>query len=213
VLALECLNRALLNDRTLCGLLFSPIHRIKTLLYADDVVLLTGTCEELSRALDLVNTFCHATAMTVSNTKSRCLCVYYNSSVLELPFQQVTTELPEKCLGHLFSPKGKVPQLPSLTKEISSTLQKLKYNHFTEISKVAKLRSYIFSKLVHSLYCEPNDLSFYSSFNKLTQSFLWSSSTATNTRPRMALDRLQQPISEGVLGQWNVEFKHTAMLA
>jgi hypothetical protein len=48
VLALECLNRALLNDRTLCGLPFSPIHRIKTLLYADDVVLLTGTREELS---------------------------------------------------------------------------------------------------------------------------------------------------------------------
>jgi hypothetical protein len=209
VLALECFNRALLNDRTLRGLLFSPIHRIKTLLFADDIVLLTGTREELSRALDLVNTFCQASAMTVSSKKSRCLCVHYNSSVPELPFQQATTERPEKYLGHLFSPKGKVPQLPLLTKEISSTLQKLKYNHFTEMSKVAILQSYIFPKLVHSLYCELPDSSFYSSFNKLVQSFLWSSNTATNTRPRITLDRLQQPISEGGLGLWNVELKHS----
>jgi hypothetical protein len=213
VISMEALNHLLLRDSVLRGLMISPMHRVKVLLYADDVALFTATLEELSHALELIRHFCEAVAMKVSTSKSKCLPLKWNPR-FPLPYQIVDRQHPERYLGYLFNPEGQTSATSSLISNITTTLTKLKQSRFTELTKATLFKTYIIPRLTYFIQCEPQDPHLYNSANRLLQWFLWGSSPQFKKGPpRMALDRLQKPLSKGGLALPNLETLHTAMLA
>jgi hypothetical protein len=93
----------------------------------------------------------------------------------------------------------------------------LRSKHFTEISKAAILKYYLFPKLNHLFFCEPLQPQMYNTLNQVMGWFLWGKSAEFDenikTRFRMSTERLQQPLSAGGLGLWNMQMRHTAQLA
>jgi len=139
VISIEALNHLLLRDSVLRGLMISPMHRVKVLLYADDIALFTATLEELSHALELIRHFCEAVAMKVSSSKSKCLPLKWNPR-FPLPYQIVDRQHPERYLGYLFNPEGQTSATSSLISNITTTLTKLKQPASPSLPKLLSLR-------------------------------------------------------------------------
>jgi len=151
--------------------------------------------------------------MKVSSIKSKCLPLKWNPR-FPLPYQIVDRQHPERYLGYLFNPEGQTSATSSLISNITTTLIKLKQSRFTELTKATLFKTYIIPRLTYFIQCEPQDSHLYNSINRLLQWFLWGSSPQFKKGPpRMALDRLQKPLSKGGLALPNLETLHTAMLA
>jgi len=146
VISIEVLNRILLQESGLWGLMISLMHRVKVLLYADDVAFFKATLEELSHALELTRHFCEAVAMKVSSSKLKCLHLKWNSG-FPLPHQVVDHQHPERYLGYLFNPDSQTPAASSLISNITTTLSKLKQTRFTELTKPILFKTYIIPRL------------------------------------------------------------------
>jgi len=150
-LGVECLNRVLLDELRM-SLALSLCHRIKVLMYADDIVLCTASRQELDMALFLLEQFAHSTSLAVSRAKSRCLPVHWNATNVSLPFSFVTKEAPEKYLGYTIGPEGFESSARGLISRITSLLRCLKPAYFPITAKVTILRPYALPVLTHYLY-------------------------------------------------------------
>jgi hypothetical protein len=151
--------------------------------------------------------------MKVSSIKSKCLPLKWNPR-FPLPYQIVDRQHPERYLGYLFNLEEQTPVTSSLISNITTTLTKLKQASFTEFTKATLFKTYIIPRLTYFIQCEPQDSHLYNSINRLLQwDFCGPSPQLKKGTLRMALDRLQQPLSKGGLVLPNLETLHTAMLA
>jgi hypothetical protein len=214
-IGIEALNRSILHDSQLCGLPFSPIHRIKALLYADDVLLAAPSQHELDRMLVYhVDVFCRATGMAVSEKKSRCLPIGWNGEGLRSRYALVTKQEPERYLGHWFGPEGHISKVTDILENIKASLIKIKQSHLTIGAKVMMWNTYFLPRLTYALWCELPKPQLYNQTNKLLQWFLWSSSKSPErTISRVGMDRMRQPPNKGGWKIIEVETRHTVQLA
>jgi hypothetical protein len=102
VLVIEALSRALQSSSEISGLPFSPHSNIKVkcLLFADDLVLLSKDYEDLQAALAILRDFHAATALQLNvNKSSHILFNNAPSSSSKLPFKVIGDNDSERYLG------------------------------------------------------------------------------------------------------------------
>jgi len=144
-------------------------------------------------------------------------CCEWVSNQCQPPVPTGHGRFSERYLGYTFSPQELSSQTHNIIRKITTTLSLLRNKHFTEVSKAAILKYYLFPKLNHLFFCEPLQPQIYNTLNQVMGWFLWGKSAEFDenikTRFRMSTERLQQPLSAGGLGLWNMQMRHTAQLA
>jgi hypothetical protein len=216
VLVIEALSQALQSSSEISGLPFSPHSnvKVKCLLFADDLVLLSKDYDDLQAALTILRDFHAATALQLNVIKSSHILfnnVPYPSS--NLPFKVIGDNDSERYLGFSFDKMGLKSQLKQKYHDLVNLLVKWKQNNFTTLSKVSILKSYGLSKLNYLYFCDPlQNRHYYNNINKLVNWFLWSKSPSFHPSsrylPKMKIDRLFCNFDNGGVNLWNNYIRH-----
>ena len=121
--------------------------KLNSLFWADDIVLLAKTPQELERLLNMVSTYCSGNKLTVNCKKTKCI-IFNKSGRLYRDKITMNGELLEnvgvyKYLGFLFTPSG----------ELRSGLQDLRDRAFRSFQSLKSKMRDSFNRDVETALC------------------------------------------------------------
>jgi hypothetical protein len=212
-LVIETLSKSLNKDRKIQGAPAFGGTKLKILLFADDIVLLSRNKEDLEIQLSHLKTYELATSSRISQLKSRCLTFKEHTS---LPFPSPSDQ-GERYLGYTITHQGLLPRHEQILQENINSMEKWKTKGFSELGKATILKSYSLSRLWYNLTLETPNKHFISRLSNTINWFLWSSNLSylpnKKYRSRMNLNSLTAPKKEGGLGLWDLQTRISALKA
>ena len=219
VLVMEALAKAILEDDTIKGLALTPAtqdHKIKVLLFADDIVVLANSPEDAAKCDAHVRAFCRATGAKINENKTKVILPGLPNTPEDtnnalkalrkhgLSYDLIEHNKTEKYLGIQVSHKGVVASISDRVGSLCARLHNWPLKYISPMGKAALVSSYIFSTLNHVLYIDPITQDNVEAINTLEAC---AKSLILNGARNIKANRLQASRDKGGLKLPNLQYR------